>query len=117
MAKKKVDWEKLYAVIEAIPSGYWMSYGDICEAAGLKRTSAKAIGLCLAKASVVPAQIHRVLRNDGSISVSWRGEIGSADNCFSKLKAEGLKFDSRGRADQAMRHQPLLTEQQPFQPD
>lgn len=106
MASKKVNWDHLYAVIDSIPPGYWMSYGDVCEASGLTRTSAKAVGQYLAKASSVPKQIHRVLRNDGSIPGSWKGEIGTAENCQTKLEAEGLTFDHHHRANSMRRYAP-----------
>lgn len=70
-----------------------MSYGDVCEAAGLKRSSAMAIGVRLARASHVPDCIHRVVRNDGTLSAGWKGPIGTSEDCIVKLKEEGVTFN------------------------
>lgn len=83
-----------------------MSYGDLCEASGLDRKSAKAIGLSLARAKSVPERIYRVLRSDGGISAGWKGEIGTAEDCMVKLKEEGVTFDRNGLAEQRHRYRP-----------
>ncbi len=106
MASKKVDWDRVHRVIESIPKGYWMSYGDVCEAAGMSRNSAKALGLSLSRAKYVPKTIYRVLRSDGGLSAGWKGEIGSSDDCMATLKAEGVTFDKNGLASQKHRYIP-----------
>lgn len=56
----KVDWDVVCQVIRSIPRGRWMSYGDVCEAAGMSRSSAKALGVCLSRRKGVPKDIYRV---------------------------------------------------------
>lgn len=97
--KAKVNWDVIYSVIESIPPGYWMAYGDVCEAAGLTRKTAQALGLALAKRSDVPKNIYRVLRADGCLSAGWKGVIGNSDDAVALLKEEGLAFDKYGTAD------------------
>lgn len=104
MAKKTIDWDKIHHIIESIPKGYWMSYGDVCEAAGMKRSSAFALGVRLARATYVPATIYRVLRADGSIPAGWKGEIGTADDCVAKLQEEGITFSRSGMANSQRRY-------------
>ena len=83
-----------------------MSYGDVCEASGMSRNSAKALGLSLARAKYVPKTIYRVLRSDGGLSAGWKGEIGSAEDCVARLKEEGVAFDKNGSASQKHRYIP-----------
>ncbi len=106
MANKKFDWSKVHSVIDSIPIGFWMSYGDVCEAAGLNRTSAMAVGMALARAKYVPKNVYRVLRKGGEIPTSWKGEIGDAESCRKKLEEEGISFDQWGCADQTRRYIP-----------
>jgi alkylated DNA nucleotide flippase Atl1 len=106
---KKVDWGCIWNVINSIPRGYWMSYADVCEAAGWGRKSAQAMGLSLARAKEVPENVHRVLRSDGSLSVGWKGVIGGSDECFAKLKEEGVIFTPQGLAHQSRRYRPKTT--------
>ena len=103
MAKAKVNWDVVYQVISEIPRGYWISYGDLCEAAGMSRKSAKAIGLSLSRRKDVPRNIYRVLRQDGGVSAGWKGEIGTSEDCIAKLKEEGVSFNQYGLADQRCR--------------
>lgn len=102
----KVNWEVVYGVINSIPSGRWMSYGDVCEASGLSRSTAKALGLSLSRRKDIPKNIYRVLRQDGGVSAGWRGEIGTAEDCIAKLKEEGVTFNRYGLAEQRCRFTP-----------
>lgn len=104
VSRRVVDWDKIHDVIRSIPIGYWMSYGDVCEAAGLKRSSAMAVGIRLAKAEYVPETIYRVLRADGTLSAGWKGEIGTSEDCMAKLREEGVTFNQSGAARQCHRH-------------
>ncbi len=98
MDRKQFDWTRVYAVINSIPPGFWMSYTDVCDAAGLSKGSAMALGTALARAPNVSQSIHRVLRQDGTIPTGWKGEIGGAEQCREKLSLEGLTFSKFGRA-------------------
>ena len=93
------DWERVFSVIRSIPSGYWRSYGDVCEAAGMKRSAAMAIAGGLSRAQNVPENIYRVLREDGTPPPGWKGEIGSVHDCIAKLKEEGAIYRRAAAAD------------------
>jgi len=61
-----MDREKLQQVVAAIPVGRWMSYADVCVAAGGFADEARSVNRRLVQLEVKGA--HRVLRADGSIA-------------------------------------------------
>ena len=61
-----MDRDKLRTVVEAIPPGRWMSYADVCVAAGGFADEARSVNQRLIQLDVGGA--HRVLCTDGRVS-------------------------------------------------
>lgn len=72
---------RVYDVIDAIPAGSVMTYGDVAEAAGL--SSARTVGRILSLGDE-PVPWHRVLKSDGTCAPHLR------DEQLSRLRAEGV---------------------------
>jgi methylated-DNA-protein-cysteine methyltransferase related protein len=71
----------VYDIIDAIPPGSVMTYGDIAEAAGLP--SPRMVGTILSRGAE-PVPWHRVVRADGTCAPHLQ------DEQLSRLRAEGV---------------------------
>lgn len=89
-------YERIYAVVQAIPRGKVATYGQIARLAGLPG-QARQVGYALfrvAPADAVPWQ--RVINARGAISLSPH-RLGSDDYQRVLLVEEGIEFDGDGR--------------------
>jgi methylated-DNA-protein-cysteine methyltransferase-like protein len=72
---------RVYDIIDAIPPGSVMTYGDVAEAAGLN--SARIVGRILSHGDE-PVPWHRVVKSNGTCALHLR------DEQLSRLRAEGV---------------------------
>lgn len=92
----RMRYERIYLVIEQIPSGKVATYGQIARIVG--DCSARMVGYALAALkddSPVPWQ--RVINSLGKISLRMNG----MEDGFQRqlLESEGIRFDNEGRVD------------------
>src|SRR5687767_8222444 len=101
-------FERVYALVRAIPRGRVLTYGDVAQALGTPR-GARAVGWALRALSgrSVDVPWHRVLGQGGRISLP--GVSGEKQR--RRLKGEGVAF-RLGRVDMA-RHSARVLQARP----
>lgn len=95
-------YERIYAVVEAIPAGRVATYGQVAALAGIPG-HARQVGYALhalPEASTVPWQ--RVINARGEVSARSAPDLGWVRGYQRHLlEEEGVLFDERGRVDLA----------------
>jgi len=93
--RSSFDWERLHAVLGAIPAGSWTSYGAVAEALG---TSAQAVGNHVGSCTRCP-NAHRVLQYDGRVAPGFKWvDPSDTRDPVAVLATEGIVFTD-GLAD------------------
>jgi methylated-DNA-protein-cysteine methyltransferase-like protein len=89
------SYDRIYAVVKRIPRGRVATYGQVATLAGLA-VHARQVGYAL---NALPENQrvpwHRVINAKGEISL--RAVDGSKAEQQTRLEAEGVVFDERGR--------------------
>ncbi len=83
--------------------GEWTTYGDISIAVMGSPRGARGVGRAAATLPDFPNP-HRVLMEGGTVNPNWRSDEGlGPEECERRLRDEGVRLDSDGRADRAQR--------------
>ena len=90
-------YEKIYALVRAIPSGRVGTYGQIARLCGC---SARQVGYAMALTPSDEIPWQRVINSRGEISARSDGNADKEQ--YLRLKQEGVVFDARGRIDLAV---------------
>ena len=92
-------WQRVVAAVSLVEAGWWTSYGDLADLAGL---SAQSVGQFMSTGQAGNA--HRVLHANGAIApgFTWP-DADRTDDVRQVLEREGLTFDHAGHADPAQR--------------
>ena len=89
-------YERIYAVVDSIPSGSVATYGQVAREAGLPR-GARQVGFALSRlSSRSPLPWHRVVNACGQLSP--RGDGSSVRTQARRLRSEGVALRS-GKVD------------------
>lgn len=80
------DWSALHTILEALPVGYWTTYGSLADAVG---TAPQPLGNHVAVCQHC-SNAHRILKSDGTVAPNfqWRSP-GDDRDPMEMLSGEG----------------------------
>ncbi len=67
-ATPSFDWSALHTILEALPEGYWTTYGSLADAVG---TAAQPLGAHVATCQQCP-NAYRILNSGGTVAPNFR---------------------------------------------
>ena len=83
-------YERIYKVVQAIPAGFVLTYGDVAK---LAKTSPRVVGNALhANPDETGIPCHRVVNAKGKLSAVFA--FGGVDEQASRLEAEGVEIEN-----------------------
>lgn len=88
MAKPSLFQERVLKVVQAIPKGKVLSYGEVAQRAG-NPGAARAVGTIMKQNYRPNVPCHRVIKSDGSLGGYNRGGLRIKKQ---KLQSEGIAF-------------------------
>lgn len=103
---KGMDFDRAASFIAAVPAGRWTAYKDVASAAG-NENGAQPVGTwCRRHGGQIP-NVHRVIRSSGYVAEEFAaagaGIPADAGGVRDRLRAEGVRIDSSGKASPAQR--------------
>jgi alkylated DNA nucleotide flippase Atl1 len=92
-ASASFDWSALHTILEALPVGYWTTYGRLADAVG---TAPVPLGQHVASCQQC-ANAYRVLNSGGTVAENFRwSDPQETRSPEEMLQAEGAVIDGRG---------------------
>jgi alkylated DNA nucleotide flippase Atl1 len=86
------DWSALHAMLEALPTGHWTTYGNLADAVG---TAAQPLGAHVATCRQC-RNAHRILKVDGTTAPNFRWSDPDDDrDPLEMLQAEGALVNGK----------------------
>ena len=86
--------KRVVHIIQAIPSGHVMSYGQVAAAAGNPRGARQVVRILHSMSEKYELPWHRIINAKGEISFTGKDQRGM-------LEAEGVAFTLNGKVDLA----------------
>lgn len=90
--------ERVIGIIQGIPPGHVMTYGQVAAAAGSPRGARQVVRVLHSMSAKYELPWHRIINAQGSISAPSDTE-GKAWHQRKLLEAEGVIFDMEGKVD------------------
>ncbi|CAM3189938.1 MGMT family protein [Filibacter tadaridae] len=90
--------ERVIRIIQGIPAGQVMTYGQVAAAAGSPRGARQVVRVLHSMSAKYELPWHRIINAQGSISAPADAE-GKCVRQRGLLEAEGVQFNSEGKVD------------------